>query len=51
MLDTTLEGGEQIADGIAGLAAANEAQTERVAEISRGVAALERGVDSAVTGE
>ena len=48
MLDTTVEGVEQIADEVAELAAANEAQTEQVAEISRSVEALEQSLDSAV---
>ena len=51
MLGTTVEGVERIAEEVAELAAANQQQTEQVAEISRSVAALERNLDSAINSD
>jgi len=51
MLGSTVEGVERIADEVAELAAANQQQTDQVAEISRSVEALERNLDSAIDEE
>ena len=49
MLGTTVEGVERIAEEVAELAAANQRQTDQVAEIRHSVEALERNLNSAVS--